>query len=421
MASTPFSVLVKPTGAFCNLDCEYCFFISKDQVLPGDPMMNESTMETFLRRYLDEQPDGEVGLAWQGGEPTMRGVGFFEKALPLAERLARPRQHIRHMLQTNGTLVDERWCRLLSDHDVLVGVSVDGPGELHDRYRVNRAGRGSHDAVMRGWRLLENHGIRRNVLCTVHAANQDHPLETYRFFRDVMHAEHIQFIPIVERVEEADADVAEHRWRRTDGSRLLYRQAGHHVTGRSVDPCRWGAFLNAVFDEWVARDVGSVFVQQFDVMLGNMFGQYSLCVHAPQCGNALVAAHNGDVFSCDHWVEDGYRLGNFLTDDFDTMLGSERHRRFSSFKQDLPRECRACPMLWACQGGCPKDRFDLDSEGTRRLNHLCRGYRDFFAHAMPAMERMAQLVDNGLPAALIMDNPMAAPFDAAVAYGEGLR
>ena len=231
MSGTPFSVLVKPTGAFCNLDCEYCFFISKDQVLPGDPLMSEDTLEIFLRRYLDEQPDGEVSVAWQGGEPTLRGVGFFEKALPLAERLARPRQHVNHVLQTNGTLLDDRWCRLLAKHQVLVGISVDGPKDLHDRYRVNRAGHGSHDAVMRGWHLLEDYGIARNVLCTVHAANERHPLEMYRFFRDEMHADHMQFIPIVERVDAAHAATAENRWRRTDGSRLLYRQA---TTSRAV-------------------------------------------------------------------------------------------------------------------------------------------------------------------------------------------
>ncbi|MDU2420892.1 MAG: anaerobic sulfatase maturase [Bifidobacterium scardovii] len=402
MAGTPFSVLVKPTGAFCNLDCEYCFFISKDQVLPGDPLMSEDTLEIFLRRYLDEQPDGEVSVAWQGGEPTLRGVGFFEKALPLAERLARPRQHVNHVLQTNGTLLDDRWCRLLAEHQVLVGISVDGPKDLHDRYRVNRAGHGSHDAVMRGWHLLEDYGIARNVLCTVHAANERHPLEMYRFFRDEMHADHMQFIPIVERVDAAHAATAENRWRRTDGSRLLYRQAGHHVTSRSVKPESWGEFLDVVFDEWVRHDVGTTFVQQFDVMLGNMFGQYSLCVHAPQCGNALVAAHNGDVFSCDHWVEDEYRLGNFLHEGFRDMIDSDRHRRFSGFKQNLPQDCRRCPVLWACQGGCPKDRFLPDGEGTRRLNYLCEGYRMFFTHAMPAMERMAQLIDEGLPAAAIM-------------------
>ncbi|WP_094729130.1 anaerobic sulfatase maturase [Bifidobacterium hapali] len=398
-----FSILVKPTGAYCNLDCEYCFFISKDQVLPGDPMMSEETLTVFLHRYLDEQPDGDVTVAWQGGEPTMRGVSFFELALPLAEQLARPGQRIRHVLQTNGTLLDDRWCRLLAAHDVLVGISVDGPAELHDRYRVNKAGRGSHTSVMRGWHLLEGYGIARNVLCTVHAANESHPLEVYHFFRDEMHAEHVQFIPIVERVDEAHAASAENCWRRTDGSRILYRQAGRHVTSRSVNPVLWGRFLNTIFDEWVQQDVGRVFVQQFDVMLGNMFGQYSLCVHAPQCGNALVAAHNGDVFSCDHWVEDEYRLGNFLHQEFREMINTPRQHQFSSFKQNLPDDCLECSVRWACQGGCPKDRFSPDLNGTYRLNYLCAGYRSFFQHAMPAMERMAQLIDNGLPAAMIMD------------------
>lgn len=407
MLDDRFSVLAKPTGAVCNLECEYCFFLSKDQVLDGADAMDEATMELHLRRYLDEQPDGKVTVAWQGGEPTMRGRGFFAKAFDLAERLARPRQHVNHVLQTNGTFLDDEWAALLADHQVLVGVSMDGPASMHDAYRVNRAGRGSHAQVLRGWRALERHDVPRNILCTVHRANQDHPLEVYRYFRDELGARHIQFIPIVERVHASQLAVAENGWRKADGTRLLYVQEGHHVTSRSVDPAAWGAFLTAVFDEWVTRDVGSCFVQLFDVMLGNLFGMYSLCVHSPECGNALVLAHNGDVYSCDHFVEPRHRLGSIRESSYRELVNTSRHREFGALKSALPSDCRRCPVRWACQGGCPKDRIAPDADGGRHLNYLCPGYRAFFTHAAGAMMAMAELVANGEPASRIMDEPPA--------------
>lgn len=284
----------------------------------------------------------------------MRGRGFFAKAFDLAERLARPRQHVNHVLQTNGTLLDDEWAALLADHQVLVGVSMDGPASMHDAYRVNRAGRGSHAQVLRGWRALERHDVPRNILCTVHRANQDHPLEVYRYFCDELGARHIQFIPIVERVHASQLAVAENGWRKADGTRLLYVQEGHHVTSRSVDPAAWGAFLTAVFDEWVTRDVGSCFVQLFDVMLGNLFGMHSLCVHSPECGNALVLAHNGDVYSCDHFVEPRHRLGSIRESSYRELVNTSRHREFGALKSALPSDCRRCPVRWACQGVAPR-------------------------------------------------------------------
>lgn len=406
----PFSLLAKPTGAACNLDCTYCFFLSKELLYDSDGQrMSAETLRTYLENYLAAQPDGEVTVAWQGGEPTMRGLAFFREAVRLAEELRRPRQRVTHSLQTNGTLLDDDWCVFFAEHRFLVGLSVDGPKAMHDEYRVNKGGRGSHDLVMRGWRLLQQHRVETNVLCTVNAANQDHPLEVYRFFRDEMGARFLQFIPVVERVEAKDLPVAERGWRGEDGSRLLYRQSGEAVTSRSVDPVKFGRFLSAIWDEWVTRDVGEVFVQHFDVTLGNRFGRSSLCVHAPTCGDALAVEHNGDVYSCDHFVEPGYLIGNVTTDRFDHMVTSEFQRDFGRSKlTGLTRQCQECPVRWACHGGCPKDRFATSRDGERGQNYLCEGYFDFFSHVTEGIDEMAQLLRSGRQAADIMQQEQRA-------------
>ena len=356
-------------------------------MLRGPEMMDEDTLGVLLRRYLDEQLDGEVELAWQGGEPMMRGIDLFAKAFSLAERLARPGQRVRHVLQTNGTLIDETWASLLADHQVLVGISMDGPAVYHDRYRRNKAGRGSHDQVLRGWRLLEEYGVQRNVLCTVHAANQHHPLEVYRYFRDELGATHMQFIPIVERVRSRDLSVAEHVWRRTGDGRLFYEQAGHSVTSRSVEPSAWGDFLSRVWDGWFEHDIGSVFVQAFDVMLGNYLGIYSLCAHAPECGNALVVAHNGDVYSCDHWVEEQHRLGNVRDERFEDMVISRRHHDFNLMKPHLPSDCLFVLSDGLVRVDVPKTGSDLTGMVACGSIICARGI--VHSSAMPAMESLA--------------------------------
>lgn len=400
----PFAVLAKPTGAACNLDCSYCFFLSKDLLYDhAGQVMSGETLRAYLANYLDSQPDGDVVVAWQGGEPTMRGLDFFREAVRLTDELRRPRQRVSHSLQTNATLIDDEWAQFLAEHGVLVGVSIDGPAQLHDRYRVNKAGRGTHAQVVRGWRTLQRHGVEVNVLCTLNAANQWHPLEVYRYFRDELGARFIQFIPVVERVEVSDLAAAEAGWRSDDGERLLYRQAGDAVTSRSVDPEAFGAFLSAVWDEWVARDIGRVFVQHFDVALGNRFGEYTLCVHAPECGDAIAVEHNGDVYSCDHYVEPGYRLGNARTDPFIELLGSEFQRDFGRAKRTaLTSQCLGCPVRWACQGGCPKDRFALSTDGEPGQNYLCAGYYAFYAHIEPGINEMARLIRAGRAPAEIM-------------------
>ncbi|WP_022908951.1 anaerobic sulfatase maturase [Aestuariimicrobium kwangyangense] len=404
----PFSLLAKPTGAACNLDCSYCFFLSKEVLWAGsDQRMSHETLLTYLSAYLDSQPDGPVTVAWQGGEPTLRGLGFFREAVRLTEELARPGQRVEHALQTNGTLLDDEWGEFLAEHRVLVGISIDGPEHLHDTYRVNKAARGTHAQVVRGWRVLQRHGVDTNVLCTVNSANADHPLDVYRHFRDELGARFLQFIPIVERVAQGEDEVAEAGWRDSSGEHVLYRQHGEGVTSRSVRPVQWGTFMCTIFDEWLSRDVGEVFVQHVDAALGAMFGRYSLCVHAPECGGALAVEHTGDVYSCDHYVEPEHLLGNVHRDRLVDLVTSPRQRDFGRSKRTaLPQQCLDCRVRWACHGGCPKDRFDLTHDGEPGLNHLCEGYRMFFGHTEPHLQVMARLIQRGRPAADVMAGPM---------------
>lgn len=399
----PFSLITKPTGAACNLDCSYCFFLSKEVLWGGSQRMSADTLDGFVRSYLDAQPDGEVVIGWQGGEPTMRGLGFFREAVRLSELYRRPTQRVQHAIQTNGTLLDDEWGEFLAGAGFLVGLSMDGPADLHDTYRVNKAGRGTYEQARRGWDVLQRHGVDTNILCTVNAANADHPLEVYRHFRDDLGARFVQFIPIVERVETGHEADAERGYRDEHGDHVLYRQAGDEVTSRTVPPEKWGSFLSTIFDEWVARDVGEVFVQHFDVMLGAVFGQYSLCVHAPECGTAIAMEHNGEVYSCDHYVEPGYRIGNIAESSFADMLALPQQRQFGRDKRTtLPRQCLECPVRWACHGGCPKDRFATTADGEPGLNYLCAGYYAFFSHAQPAIQTMARLIRTGRPPADIM-------------------
>lgn len=404
MRSLPFTVVSKPTGAACNLDCSYCFFLSKELLHDaGSQHMSPETLRAFVTNQLDSHPDGEVTLTWQGGEPTLRGLPFYREAVRLANELKRPRQRVVHALQTNGTLLDDAWCEFLAAEEFLVGISVDGPAEFHDSYRVNKAGRGTHAQVVHGWELLRRHGVETNVLCTVNAANGDHGAEVYRWFRDELGARFLQFIPVVERVPAEDLAVAEQGWTSPDGARLLYRQAGDAVTSRSVGPAQWGRFMCEVFDEWVTRDVGSVFVQHFDAMLAARFGQFSLCVHAPECGAALAVEHNGDVYSCDHYVEPGHRLGNVTSDRFSALLADPQQVAFGRAKRSgLTAQCRRCPVHWACHGGCPKDRFGTSVDGEAGHNHLCEGYFRFFSQAAPTVEQMAGLLRAGRAPAEVM-------------------
>jgi uncharacterized protein len=403
--SHPFHLLAKPTGAVCNLDCAYCFFLSKEDLYPGSAFrMSEEVLEAYVRQLLDAHPAGEVMVAWQGGEPTLMGLEFFERSVALVEKHRAPDQQVTHTIQTNGTRLDDEWCAFFKRHKFLVGLSVDGPREMHDAYRVNKGGAGSFDQVMRGWERLRAHEVDFNILCTVHAANGDHPVEVYRFFRDELRSEFLQFIPIVERATTETLPLVNRGWGvEAGGQRPLYTQTGSLVSERSVRPDQYGRFLSAVFDEWVRRDVGTVFVQTFDVALGSWLGQHNLCIASPTCGNALALEHNGDVYSCDHYVEPAYLLGNILEKPLREMVDSEQQRKFACDKRDsLPAFCRACEVLFACHGECPRNRFLPAPDGEPGLNYLCAGYKHFFTHIREPMAVMAGLLRMGRPAADVM-------------------
>ncbi|GAB4530217.1 MAG: anaerobic sulfatase maturase [Anaerolineae bacterium] len=413
-APPAYHVLAKPAGAICNLDCKYCFFLSKEMLYPGSRFrMSEELLETYVRQLLESHQAPEVHLAWQGGEPTLMGLDFFKRAVEYVEKYQRPGQRVLHSIQTNAIQLDDSWCAFFKEHNFLVGVSVDGPRELHDAYRVNKGGQGSFDQVMRGWKVLREHKVDCNILCTVHAANADHPLAVYRFFRDELAAQprreaplFIQFIPIVERATQQTLSLADRGWSdRPGGLRPLYTQQGDLVTRRSVKPDQYARFLIAIFEEWVRHDVGRVYVQMFDVALGSWMGHPpSLCVFAPTCGNALALEHNGDLYSCDHFVEPDYLLGNIQETHMIELVASDRQRKFGQDKQDtLPRYCRDCEVRFACNGGCPRNRFmKTPNEGEPGLNYLCAGYKAFFKHIDRPMRIMADLLRRGRAPAEIM-------------------
>jgi uncharacterized protein len=393
-----FHVLAKPTGAICNLDCKYCFFLSKEMLYPGDRFrMSDELLQTYIRQLLESQPLGEVNIAWQGGEPTLMGIDFFRRAVKYVQQYQKTGQTILHTMQTNGTLLDDEWCAFFKEHNFLIGLSVDGPKPMHDAYRVDKRGAGSFDDVMSGCEVLRRHLVDVNIMCTIHAANADHPLEVYRFFRDELHAAYMQFIPIVERTTEALIPVANLGWgKRPGGDRPLYIQHGGQVTERSVGAEQFGSFLIAIFDEWVSRDVGKVFVQTFDVALGSWVGQHNLCIFSPTCGNAVALEHNGDLYSCDHYVEPDYRLGNIRETPMEDLIASEKQRAFGQHKLDsLPKYCRECNVLFACYGECPRNRFIATPNGEPGLNYLCAGYKRFFNHIDPKMSAMAGLLRQG--------------------------
>ncbi len=376
----PVYVMAKPVGAACNLACRYCYYLEKKDLYPAQKrtLMSEQTLERYIKLYIEAQTTPHVQFVWHGGEATIRPLDFYRKALEFQRKYGRGMQ-IENCLQTNGTLLDDEWCRFLHDNGWLVGLSIDGPQEFHDEYRRDRAGKPTFLKTMRAVNLLNKHKVEWNAMAVVNDYNADYPVEFYRFFKSIG-CRYIQFTPIVERVDGCGRLAA-----------VTDRRPGLQVSEMSVSPQQWGNFLIGVFDEWVKEDVGTVFVQLFDSTLANWVGvEPGVCTLARTCGHAAAMEWNGDVYSCDHFVFPGYKLGNIHTSTFVDMMGSERQLRFGEDKRSsLPGDCRECRYLFACNGECPKNRFESSSTGESGKNYLCEGYKKFFAHVAPYMDFMA--------------------------------
>ena len=400
-AGRGFHLLTKPVGPICNLDCKYCFYLEKEKLYPGESQwrMSDAVLEGYVRQYIESQPAPEINFAWQGGEPTLVGVEFFRKAVALQERYAGGKQ-IFNAIQTNGTLLDDEWCEFLAGNGFLVGLSIDGPEELHDRYRVDKRQQPTFQKVMRGLDLLKKHGVQFNTLTVVNRGNSVKPLEVYRFLKGIG-SEFLQFIPLVERAAPAELrgyDFAPPPVVGEMGNEAV-------VTEWSVEAAQYGEFLCAIFDEWVRKDVGRTFVQLFDVALGNWMGLgSSLCVFAEKCGGALAIEHNGDIYSCDHYVYPEHRLGNLMNTRLGDMVNSAQQVKFGNDKLDaLPAYCIECEVRFACNGECPKHRFIRTPDGEAGLNYLCAAYKRFFTHVDPYMRVMAGLLSNDEAPARIME------------------
>ena len=400
-----FHILTKPIGPICNLDCKYCFYLEKENLYPTERTwpMSPEVLETYIQQYIQAQPGPQVHFAWQGGEPTLLGVEFFRRAVDLQQKHAGEKT-IFNALQTNGTLLDDTWCAFFAEHSFLIGLSIDGPPEVHDHYRVDKNGAATFDSVMRGLRLLKKHGVEFNTLTVVNRTNADKPLEIYQFLKEIGSG-FLQFIPLVERVAptvELKIHGTNFAEPPTPGTNA---KESSQVTQWSVEAPQYGRFLCTIFDQWVRQDVGQVFVQLFDVALGNWMGLgSSLCVFAEKCGAAMAIEHNGDLFSCDHYVYPRFKLGNVMNTTLAEMAHSPAQIKFGNDKLDtLPQYCRNCEVRFACNGECPKHRFIQTPDGENGLNYLCAAYKQFFRHIDPYMRTMGQLLQRGQPAAEIME------------------
>lgn len=395
-------VVAKPIGPVCNLNCEYCFYLEKQALFgPGEQYrMPDKVLSAFIAGYVSSQPTPVVEFVWQGGEPTLLGVDFFKRVVKLQKPFAGLKT-ITNSLQTNGTLLTEKWCRFLKKNNFMVGLSLDGPQEIHDRYRCDRKGNGSFDKVMRGLRLLQEHEVAYNVLACVARETARQPLEVYRFFKE-QGVEFIQFVPLIERLPAA---AEQSLGLNLAGPAVLDREElNTDVTPWTVVPEDYGEFLIATYEEWVRNDVGTTFVMNFEWALNAWIGNPSpVCVHATQCGRSLVIEHNGDVYACDHSVYPQYRLGNIATDALNEMAQRSLRSGFGVAKESaLPRRCRECDVLKACQGGCPNHRFAMNYYNEPGLHYLCEGYKKFFLHIRKYLHAMTQLLENDLPVSHIM-------------------
>lgn len=391
----PLYVMLKPAGAHCNLACKYCYYLEKNKLYPTAQrhLMSDEMLEQFTREYIEAQTMNQVLFTWHGGEPLLRSIDFYRKALSLQQKYAGGKR-IDNVIQTNGTLLTDEWCEFFAQNHWLVGISIDGPQPDHDHYRLTAAGKPSWQKVMQGIKLLKKHGVEWNAMAVVNAYNANHPLEFYRFFKE-NGCQFLQFTPIVER-----------QTRHEDGRTLasLADKDEISLSEASVAPEQWGYFLCAIFDEWVRKDVGKIFVEIFDCTLANWMGvSPGICAYSKECGHAGVMEHNGDVYSCDHFVFPEYKLGNIRDHSLIDMLYGEQQQEFSRLKHSsLPRQCKECDMEFACHGECPKNRFMKDKYGDSGLNYLCPGYYHYYQHVAPYMDYMKQELMSQRPPSNIM-------------------
>lgn len=398
--ATPFAkplyVMLKPAGAHCNLACKYCYYLEKNNLYDKSHrhIMSDEMLEQFTREYIEAQTMPQVLFTWHGGEPLMRSIDFYKKALALQKKYARGRR-IDNVIQTNGTMLTDEWCEFFAQNNWLVGISIDGPQEYHDHYRLTTTGNPSWQKVMHGIELLKKHHVEWNAMAVVNAYNADHPLEFYHFFKD-NGCQYLQFTPIVERLTK-------HQDGRTLAS--LADDKEIPLADFSVTPEQWGNFLCAIFDEWVRNDVGKMFVEIFDCTLANWMGVLpGICAYSKNCGHAGVMEHNGDVYSCDHFVFPEYKLGNIRDHTLIEMLYGDKQHAFSRLKHtSLPRQCKECDMEFACHGECPKNRFEKDKYGEPGLNYLCKGYYQYYSHVAPYMDFMKRELQAQRPPANIME------------------
>lgn len=394
----PVYVMAKPAGALCNLACKYCYYTEKTHIYKQDKaasqVLSDELLEQFIKEYIEMQSMPSVLFTWHGGEPLMRPLTFYKRALELQQKYANGKQ-IDNCIQTNGTLITDEWARFFKENNFLVGVSIDGPQEFHDEYRRSRSGRPSWRQVMKGIECLNKHGVEWNAMAVVNDFIAEYPLDFYHFFKEI-NCRYIQFTPVVERI-----------YRRADGRHLASPIDGAIATlaDFSVSPEGWGRFLCAIFDEWVRNDVGSIFVQIFDATLAGWMGvQPSVCTLAKTCGHAGVMEYNGDVYACDHFVFPEFKLGNIKEQSLIEMMYGEAQRRFGSYKREgLTTQCRECPYLFACNGECPRNRFDVSADGEQGHNYLCKGYYHFFQHVTPYMDFMKQQLLHNAPPAEVMN------------------
>lgn len=398
--ATPFAkplyVMLKPAGAHCNLACKYCYYLEKNNLYDKSHrhIMSDEMLEQFTREYIEAQTMPQVLFTWHGGEPLMRSIDFYKKALALQKKYARGRR-IDNVIQTNGTMLTNEWCEFFAQNNWLVGISIDGPQEYHDHYRLTTTGNPSWQKVMHGIELLKKHHVEWNAMAVVNAYNADHPLEFYHFFKE-NGCQYLQFTPIVERLTK-------HQDGRTLAS--LADDKEIPLADFSVTPEQWGSFLCAIFDEWVCNDVGKMFVEIFDCTLANWMGVLpGICAYSKNCGHAGVMEHNGDVYSCDHFVFPEYKLGNIRDHTLIEMLYGDKQHAFSRLKHtSLPRQCKECDMEFACHGECPKNRFEKDKYGEPGLNYLCKGYYQYYSHVAPYMDFMKRELQAQRPPANIME------------------